>query len=85
MLRPTPGEGFELVAQLERMFPAYGLRITQANDHLLSVSVHPHLDADAVARVIGDWLGDSIDEDERLAMTEPCVTELGLLDWTLTA
>ena len=49
------------------------------------MSVHPHLDADAVARVIGDWLGDSIDEDERLAMTEPCVTELGLLDWTLTA
>ena len=30
------------------MFPAHGLRITQANDHLLSVSVHP----DRGARVV---------------------------------
>ena len=43
-----PGEGFELVAQLNRMFPAYGLRIAQANEHLLSVSVHPDLDPQRV-------------------------------------
>ena len=81
-----PGEGFELVAQLHRMFPGYGLRITQANDHLLSVSVHPDLDPKRVFSVIESWLGtDSLEPDERLAMSEPCVTELGLLDWTLTA
>ena len=81
-----PGEGFELVAQLNRMFPAYGLRIAQANEHLLSVSVHPDLDPQRVFGVIGDWLGtDAAEPGEQLAMTAPCPTELGLLDWQLQA
>ena len=68
------------------MFPAYGLRIAQANEHLLSVSVHPDLDPQRVFGVIGDWLGmDAAGPGEQLAMTAPCPTELGLLDWQLQA
>ena len=81
-----PGEGFELLAELDRMFPAYALRITQANDHLLSVSVHPDLDPADVHAAIESWLAaDGADADEHPAMGPACETRLGLLDWTLTA
>jgi hypothetical protein len=79
------GEGYELVAELQRMFPDYGLRITQANDHLLSVSVHPDFDPGEVAGVISAWLGAEPDSEEIMAMGAPCETELGLVDWTLAA
>ena len=77
-----PGEGFELVAELDRTFPSYALRITEANDHLISVSVHPDLDPDAVSAVIVAWLGAGADEPEgELAIGPACETEVGPLDW----
>lgn len=77
-----PGEGFELAAELHRNFAAYALRITEANDHLLSVSVHPDADPDQVAAVIEAWLGkDADDPEEELAVGPACETELGPLAW----
>ena len=75
-----PGEGFELVAELHRRFPAYALRVTEANDHLLSVSVHPDVDSGEVTAVIEAWLGaDGEDPEEELAIGPPCESEIGPL------
>jgi Domain of unknown function (DUF4265) len=84
MLAATePDEGFELVAELDRTFPSYALRITEANDHLVSVSVHPDLDPGAVASVIEAWLGaNAQDREEGLAIGPACETELGPLPWS---
>lgn len=77
-----PDEVHGLAAQLERTFPSYALRITAANDSLLSVSVHPDLDPEDVSDVIEAWLGDTAeDPDEGLALGRPCATELGPLAW----
>ena len=79
-----PGEGYELVAELHRRFPAYALRITEANDHLLSISVHPDIDPGHVIAVMETWLGaDAGDPEEGLAIAPPCETQLGPLDWAL--
>lgn len=68
----------DLIAELERMFPAYALRIARASASVVSVSVHPDLDADDVAGVIEDWLGDDVDNpEEGLAIGPPCETALG--------
>ena len=75
------GEMRDLVNELERMFPAWALRYVAASDTILSVSVHPHLDPDAVGAVIAGWVGDDADEDDVLAMTFPCASELGPLAW----
>lgn len=81
-----PGEGFELLAELERNFPSYALRITEANDHLVSVSVHPDVDHGAVSAVMAAWLGaDADDPEEELAIGPACETELGPLDWAVEA
>ena len=75
------GEAADLVNELERMFPSWALRIEAASATILSVSVHPHLPADDVGAVIADWLADDVDEDEALAMTFPCPSELGRVAW----
>jgi hypothetical protein len=74
------GEGADLVNELERMFPTWALRIEGASATVLSVSVHPHIDADNVGAVIAEWLAEDLD-DEGLAMTFPCPSELGLVAW----
>ena len=76
------GEAADLVNELERMFPSWALWIECAGPTLLSISVHPHLDPDEVGAVIAGWLAEDSDEDERLAMTFPCPSELGLVAWT---
>jgi Domain of unknown function (DUF4265) len=77
-----PGEGFELVAELERNFPSYALVVTEANDHLLSIGVHPDIDPGDVSAVVQAWLGaDATDPEEELAIGPPCETELGPLAW----
>lgn len=73
------GKGNELAAELERTFPRYALRITIASETVISVSLHPDLDPDEVAAVIEPWLGEGIDPDDLLAMSTPCVTEVGPL------
>jgi Domain of unknown function (DUF4265) len=75
------GESADLVNELERMFPSWALRIEAASATVLSVSVHPHLDPDEVGVVVAGWLAEDSDEDERLAMTFPCRSELGLVAW----
>ena len=81
-----PGGAQDLAAELERMFPAYALRIARANDRLVSVSIHPDVEPDAVARVIAGWLGqEAIDDHDLLSMGAPCATELGLVDWQIAA
>jgi Domain of unknown function (DUF4265) len=74
------GEGADLVNELERMFPTWALRIEGASATVLSVSVHPHIDADEVGAVIAEWLAEDLD-DEGLAMTVPCPSEPGLVAW----
>ena len=75
------GEAQDLVNELERMFPSWALRVEAASATILSVSVHPHLDPDAVGEVIADWLAEDCEEDEGLAMTCPCPSELGRVAW----
>jgi hypothetical protein len=75
------GETLDLIHELERMFPSWGFRFAFASSTILSVSVHPHLDLDAVGEVIAGWLGEDSEEDEGLAMTAPCPSELGRVAW----
>ena len=75
------GEAADLVNALERMFPSWALRIEGVSATILSVSVHPHLDPEEVGAVIAEWLAEDSDEDERLAMTVPCPSELGVVAW----
>lgn len=76
------GEASDLVAELERMFPSWALRIEAASATIVSISVHPHLDADEVGEVVAGWVAmDSDDVDEELAMTFPCPSELGAVAW----
>ena len=81
LVATEPDEAHELVAQLERTFPSYALRITVANDRLLAVSVHPDLDPEDVATVIEAWLGAELDPEEGLALRVACETEIGPLAW----
>ena len=73
------GKAHLLAAELERTFPRYALRIAIASETMISVSVHPDLDPEHVAAVIEPWLGDGADPDDLLAMSTPCVTEIGPL------
>lgn len=75
------GEAHDLVNELERMFPSWALRVEAASATILSVSVHPHLDPDAVGEVIAGWLAEDSDEGEGLAMTLPCPSEVGRVAW----
>ncbi len=75
------GEMADLVNELERMFPTWALRFVVASDTILSVSVHPHLDSDEVGAVVAAWVGEDADEDDVLAMTLPCESELGRVVW----
>lgn len=69
----------DLIAELQRMFPAYALRFAAAGDTMISVSVHPHVDADDVAAVIEAWLGADVDDpDEGLAIGPVAVSEVGV-------
>ena len=52
------GEAADLVNELERMFPSWALRVEAASATVLTVSVHPHLDADDVGAVIAAWLAE---------------------------
>ncbi len=73
-----PRGAADLGAELERMFPAYALRIVVASDSVLSVSMHPDIVPARVAAVIEEWLGSSAeDPHEGLALSPPCETELG--------
>jgi len=75
-------EACELIAHLERSFPSYALQIEGAHGNLLAISVHPHLDPDAVEAAIAAWLGaDAVDEEEGLALGPSCETELGPVFW----
>jgi Domain of unknown function (DUF4265) len=75
-------EAHELIAHLERNFPAYALRIEGAHGHLVSVSVHPDLDPDEVRASIESWLGSVLrDQEEGLAVGPPCESEVGPLWW----
>jgi hypothetical protein len=76
------GEGADLLNELERMFPSWALRVEAASSTILAVSVHPHLDPEAVGAVIAAWLiEDPNDDEESLAMTVPRPSELGLVAW----
>lgn len=76
------GEAADLVNELERMFPSWALRVEGASETVLSISVHPHLDADVVGAVIAGWLAEDPDElEDELAMTVPCPSELGRVAW----
>jgi hypothetical protein len=75
-----PGEASELVAELERNFPAYALRIEGASDSIVSVSVHPDLDPEDVAATAAAWLRiDPDDLEEGPAVSGPAVSEPGPL------
>ena len=76
------GEARDLVNELERMFPSWALRVEAASATMVSVSVHPHLDPDAVRSVVAGWLAEDAEDGEGLAMTPPCPSELGNVAWT---
>jgi hypothetical protein len=76
-----PGEAADLIAELERMFPAYALRIEGHSERLLSISIHPDLDPDEVSAVVEAWLEADADEDEGLAVGPIIETELGPIRW----
>ena len=75
------GEAAGLIAELERMFPPYALRIEGHSEWLLSISVHPDLDPDEVVAVIEAWLGAAADAEEGLAIGPIVETELGRVRW----
>jgi hypothetical protein len=76
------GEVRELVEELARMFPAYGLRVVAASATIVSISVHPHLDAREVEAVVAAWLGSGKEESAgELAIAPACQSEVGLLAW----
>jgi len=76
------GESADLVNELERMFPSWALLVAGMSPTVLSVSVHPHLDADEVGQVIAGWLAEDDDDlEDTLAMTFPCPSELGAVAW----
>jgi hypothetical protein len=75
-----PGDAGELVAELERTFPAYALRIEGASDSIVSVSVHPDVDADEVASTAAGWLVDPSDDPlEELPIGLPSRSAIGPL------
>lgn len=79
------GEALELVAQLERMFPAYALKVERGSDTILAISIHPDLNADDVVEVIEDWLAlDAEDDEEGLAVGAISRTDLGPLVWPVS-
>jgi Domain of unknown function (DUF4265) len=77
----------ELVAELEELLPAYALRIEGAHGDLLSMSIHPDLDPDAVLSVTADFLEAAGDFDPDLeegpAIGPVCESELGVLAWPI--
>lgn len=76
------GEAPDLVAELERMFPSYALKVEAMSATIVSVSVHPHLDAGDVTSVIASWLGFEQDEDPfELPIGEPEGSEVGRISW----
>jgi hypothetical protein len=76
------GETADLINELERMFPTWALLVAAMSPTILSVSVHPHLEADDVGEVIAGWLAEDDDElEDTLAMTFPCPSELGAVAW----
>lgn len=84
LVATEPGDGLELVAELERSLPAYAFRLTRASENLFSVSVHPDLDADAVATAIEAWLGvaqEGADADDDPAVGPLCETAIGPIGW----
>jgi hypothetical protein len=76
-----PGEADDLVAELERIFPAYALRIEGHSESLLSISVHPDLDPDEVFDSVEAWLAAGTEEEERVAIGPIVETELGPVRW----
>ncbi|HYH60268.1 MAG TPA: DUF4265 domain-containing protein [Solirubrobacterales bacterium] len=76
------GEAADLVNELERMFPSWALLVAAMSPTILSVSVHPYLDAEDVGEVVAGWLAeDDEDLEDTLAMTFPCASELGGVAW----
>jgi Domain of unknown function (DUF4265) len=76
-----PGEAADLVAELERTFPAYALRIEGHTDQLLSISIHPDLDPEEVFEAVEAWLAADAVEEEGLAIGPIIETELGRVRW----
>ncbi|MGH2953856.1 MAG: DUF4265 domain-containing protein [Solirubrobacterales bacterium] len=76
-----PGEAADLVAELERTFPAYALRIEGHSDQLLSISIHPDLDPEEVFDTVAAWLAADAVEGEGLAISPIIETELGRVRW----
>jgi hypothetical protein len=75
-----PGEAGDLIAELERNFPAYALRIEGASDSIVSVSVHPDFDPSPVAATAAAWLRvDPEDLEERPAVSAPASSIAGPL------
>lgn len=84
LVATEPGGGLALVAELERSLPAYAFSLTRARENLFSVSVHPNLDAEAVAIGIEAWLGvgeEDAEADDDPAVGPLCETEIGLIGW----
>jgi hypothetical protein len=69
----------DLVAELERRFPSYGLRVEAARGSIVAISVHPNLNPEEVIRVVGNWLG--AEDGESLPIGEPVKTAIGPLAW----
>ena len=77
-----PDETAYLIAELERTFPAYSLRIERARGGLVSVSAHPDVEPGDVFEVVSRWLASEAEvEEEGLARSPPLETRLGELDW----
>jgi hypothetical protein len=81
----APGDAHLLAAELERTFADYAIRIEGAQGSVLSVSIHPHLDADEVADVIAAWLAANPEADEESedgpAFSPIFETRLGPVEW----
>jgi hypothetical protein len=74
-------EAPDLIAELERTFPEYALRIERYSENLVGVSIHPDLDPAEVAAVVETWLAEDFADEEGLAMSPIIETELGPVRW----
>jgi hypothetical protein len=76
-----PLSGGELIDHLHDLFPEYALSIEGHDDLLLSVSVHPDLEPDAVAFEVVLWFDDQgiPPDDESVGITDRYESEVGPL------
>jgi hypothetical protein len=66
LVAADPDGAGDLIAELEKLFPSWALRIENGDGTLLSMSIHPDLDPDEVTGVVWEYLEAIEDFDPEL-------------------